>query len=152
MTLRKLACLIVAADAPLLAAVPFVGAWKLNAAKTKYTAGQPPKDQTITIAQHGDHYDVRITGAAANGAPISQRYKLPMKGGKGAVQESAVYDDISTQRIDQNTRENSYFKGGKQVLSARVSVSQDGKTLTGKLKGTDLAGQPVVGTLVLDRQ
>jgi hypothetical protein len=136
----------------LLAADPFVGTWKLNTDKTKFKAGRAPQQQTITIEQQGDNYDVTIKGTAASGSAISSRYTVPMNGGKGKVVESQAYDAISTKRIDTNTRENTYFKGGKPLMTARATASRDGRTLTVNLSGIDAQGNPVQGLAVYDRQ
>jgi hypothetical protein len=137
--------------ASLWAADPFVGTWSLNVAKSKYKTGNPPKQQAITIMEEGDNLDIAITGTAADGSPISARYLIPIAGGKGVVKESPAYDEISTKRIDANTRENTYRKSGQEVLTVRVSVSRNGKSLTAKLKGTDMRGNPVEGTLAFDK-
>lgn len=59
---------------------------------------------------------------------------------------------MSTKRIDANTRENTYSKGGKQLMTARVTVSEDGKTLRVNLNGTDAQGNAVQGVAVYDKQ
>lgn len=53
----------------LFAADPFVGTWKLNPAKSKYSAGAPhPKDATIVIEEQGDNY-------------LFVKYTVPANGG-----------------------------------------------------------------------
>lgn len=130
---------------------PFAGTWSLNSAKSKYKTGQPPKHQAITILEAGDNLDVTITGTAADGSPISSRYLIPMAGGKGVVKESPAHDEVTSKRIDANTRENTFLKAGKELLTVRVSVSRNGKTLTARLKGVDMKGSPVEGTLAFDK-
>jgi len=38
---------------PLLVSDRFAGTWTQNAAKTKYTAGAPPKNMTIVVEEQG---------------------------------------------------------------------------------------------------
>jgi hypothetical protein len=53
----------------LFAADPFLGTWKLNIAKSKYTGANPaPKDLTIVVETHGDQVIVSGKGTAADGS------------------------------------------------------------------------------------
>jgi hypothetical protein len=135
----------------LLAQSPFVGNWKLDPAKTKYTAGEPPKEITLVIAEQGDSLQVTATGTNSDGSPLSLKYTVPLKGGAGQVQEGP-YDAISSKLVSANVRENSYSKGGKEVASRRVVVSKDGKTIRSTVKGINAAGKTVTGTDVFDKQ
>ncbi|MBV9303099.1 MAG: hypothetical protein JOY53_13395, partial [Acidobacteriaceae bacterium] len=79
----------------LFAQSPFVGTWKLDTAKTKYTAGDPAKDVTLVVEEQGDNLQVTATGTNADGSPLSVKYTVPVKGGAGQVQEGP-YDAISS--------------------------------------------------------
>jgi hypothetical protein len=142
---------LLAFASPMFAADPFAGTWKLNAAQSKYTASALPKDQTIVIEEQGDNLQTTITGTFADGSPISLKYTSPAKGGLGQIQEGP-YDAVMVKRINPNTREITYSKGGKMMRVSHGSVSPDGKTLRVRVKGTDLQGKPVAGVMVLDRQ
>ncbi len=135
----------------LSAADPFAGTWKLNTSKSKFKTGKPAKEQTVTITEEGSNLDVTIKGISAEGTPISSHYTVPAAGGDGKIIESP-YDAIFGKRMGPNRREISYSKGGKVVLTVRTRVSGDGKTLTATAKGTDLAGKPVDGRSVLEKQ
>src|SRR5215831_15427336 len=80
--------------ATLFAADPYVGTWKMNSAKTKYTVGTAPKEQTVTIAETGSDLNLKVAGTAADGTKISVSY---MKGGK------AVYTTHSKIASDGNS-------------------------------------------------
>jgi hypothetical protein len=136
----------------LFAADPFVGTWKLNAAKSKFKAGEPPKEQTVVIEQQGDNIRLTITGTSATGAPISYGYTVPAAGGKGTVQESPIFDSVSTKRVDPDTRETMYLKAGKQVMTVRAVAAKDGKTMRVTVKGTDAQGKPVDGVALYEKQ
>jgi hypothetical protein len=135
----------------LLAESPFAGTWKLDSAKTKYTTGEPPKNQTLVIEEEGDTFKVAITGTNPDGSALAFKYTLPEKGGDGQVQ-NGPYDAVSSKRISANVRVNSYKKGGKQMSSRRVVVSKDGKILTSSVKGINAIGTPVAGTDVYEKQ
>lgn len=135
----------------LLAQNPFVGTWKLDSAKTKYTTGEPPKDVTLVIEEQGDNLHVAATGTNTDGSALSVKYTVPVKGGAGHV-EDGPYDAIRSRMINANVRENRYSKGGKEVTSRRIVVTKDGKTMRSVVKGVDAQGQSIAGTEVFDKQ
>jgi hypothetical protein len=135
----------------LFAQSPFAGTWKLDAAKTKYTTGEPPKDVTLVIEEEGESLHVTATGTNADGSALSLKYTVPLKGGAAQVQEGP-YDAISSKVVSSDVRENSYSKGGKEVASRRIMVSKDGKTMRSTVKGLNLTGKMVAGTDVFAKQ
>ena len=135
----------------LLAQSPFVGTWKLDTAKTKYTAGDPPKDVTLVIEEQGENLQLAATGSYADGSPISVKYTIPTKGGVAQVQ-AGPHDAITSKTVGPNVRENSYSKDGKQVASRRIVISKDGKTMRATIKGMNAAGQTVAGTETYQKQ
>jgi hypothetical protein len=151
--MRKIAYMIalLALAVPLFAADPFVGTWKLDPGKSKYTAGTAPKDVTIAIEEQGDNLQVTATGSYQDGSPISVKYTVPKAGGTGTVQEGP-FDAITSKRVSAHARENRYSKNGKEIISRRTVVSQDGKTLRITAKGTDAQGKPVAGVDIFDKQ
>ena len=70
----KLFLALLGLAATLCAADPFVGTWKMNMAKTKYTSGVPPKEQTVTISEMGGNVIGKVTGTAADGRRILLSY------------------------------------------------------------------------------
>jgi hypothetical protein len=147
------AVLAVVASGLLLAqSNPFIGTWKLNLAKSKDTSGLIPKEEAFTVQIVGDRRQVTINGTAADGSPILFKYEVRDEGGTGKVLAGGPYDGVSGTWIDDNTREVSYMKGGKEMLHLRAVVSKDGKTNTMTLKGTDAQGKPVSGVAVFEKQ
>ena len=151
--MRKVVYIIalLALATPLFAADPFVGTWKLDSAKSKYTAGTPPKDVTLVIEEQGDNYQVTATGSYQDGSPISVKYAVPKAGGAGTVQEGP-FDAVTSKRVSARIRENRYTKNGKETVSRRIVVSQDGKTLRNTVKGSDAQGKPASGVDVFEKQ
>jgi hypothetical protein len=131
---------------------PFDGTWKLNPAKSKYTTGAPPKEQTAKITTIGDQVQTEVTGTNADGTPIQMKYVTPLKGGVGKVLSGGPYDGVTRKDINSTTRDVSYMQGGKEALHITAVVSKDGKTLTITGKGTDAQGHSVSSVTVLDRQ
>ena len=129
---------------------PFVGTWKLNLESSKYNPGPPPQSQTRTWDAAGM---VMVNGVGATGKPFSYGYSIKGDGKDtpttGAIPNKA--DMISTKKIDANTYEATFTKGGKQVETTTFTVSNGGKTLTIDAKGTPDAGF-VENVQVLDKQ
>ena len=129
---------------------PFVGTWKLNLAKSKFTS--PPREEMFTVQMVGDQDQVTVTGTAAVGSPISMKYEVPDKGGTGKVLTGGPYDAVSGKRIDENTYETSLMKGGKEILHHHLVVAKDGKTMTDIATGTNAQGNPVSGVEIFEKQ
>jgi hypothetical protein len=142
---------VMASDLLLAQGNPFVGTWKLNVAKSTDT-GAFPKEETLTVQLVGDQRRVTIHGTATSGSPISFEYEVPDKGGAGKVLAGGPYDGVSGKWINDNTREVSYLKGGKEVLELRTIVSKDGNTMRLTVEGTDVQGKPFSGVAVFEKQ
>jgi hypothetical protein len=147
----KLTFVLVGLSAALMAADPFVGTWKLDAAKSKYKTGTPPKEQTATSTESGSDLDVTISGTMVDGNEIMSHYTVPAQGGEGKIIQSP-YEAASGKRIGPNEREVRYSKGGKVVLTTHSKVAADGKTLTVNVKGTDAQGRAVDAVVVYEKQ
>ena len=68
------------------------------------------------------------------------------------VTGSPFADAVAYERIDSRTLKGTVKKAGKVVTSETVTISADGKTLTGTYSGTDATGKQVDAVAVLDRQ
>ena len=130
---------------------PFVGTWKLNPAQSKFTPGPAPKSQTRTWAADGK---VSVEGVNAAGTPVTYGYTVKADGKDydttGAVPLSA--DTISSRRVDANTIEAAFSKGGKLTDTTRFMVSSDGRILTIMAKGTLPDGKALDDRLVYEKQ
>ena len=146
-SLLLLATLVFAAD-------PMVGTWVLNAAKTKYTTGAPPKGATITVSEAGTNIDLVVKGTTSDGKAYNAHYTVPAGGGVGKVIEAnpATYDGVSGKRTSDTDRETTFMKGGKSLYTAHTMVAMDGKSMSVMVKGTNVAGQNVEGTAFYDKK
>ena len=132
---------------------PFVGTWKLNVAKSKFT-GRQPKSETRTEVAQGDGFKVTYEGIAADGSPISWGYTTNLDGKDAPIsgrQPNGV-DTVAVTRVDANTRTAVEKKAGKTLYTVRGVVSKDGKILTQTGKGMNGEGQPISYTAVWDKQ
>ena len=151
MRFTSLAVALLACAAFLTAAESAVGTWKLNLAKSKYTKGTPPKEQTLTIMEHGPDMHVVVKGVAADGKAISSSFTVPKSGGPGKIIESP-YDAVSSKRISDTERENTYSKAGKAVYTSASKINHGGKTMTITAKGIGLSGKEVEVVGLYDKQ
>src|SRR6476660_10159320 len=53
---------------------PLIGTWVLNVAKSKYTPGPPPKEQTTTFEAEGKGVKVTTKGIDSAGKPTEATY------------------------------------------------------------------------------
>src|ERR1700680_1618591 len=137
--LAALAIVLAAGSVVLAQGNPFVGTWKLNLASSKYNPGPPPQSQTRTWDASGK---VMVNGVGATGKPFSYGYTATGDGKPspttGASPNHA--DMISPKKIDANTYEAKFTMAGKQVETTTFTVSNGGKTLTIRAKGSADAG------------
>ena len=133
---------------------PWVGTWKLNLAKSKYTGVQGPKSNINIfepVSGGGMKVTVRIVGAEGK-ENSTERIEIydgiphPMEGaGPGGTA-------VSVKRIDPYTVEGDQLANGKVSFHFIRTVSKDGKTMTVKVKGTLALGQTYDEIRVFDKQ
>ena len=132
---------------------PFVGSWRLNAAKSKYTPGPAPKSVTSTYEAAGKGYKVSVRNEPASGAVQQYSYTSNLDGTDSPVTgNNPNADTIAVKRIDANTLELVSKKAGKVTTTQRNVVSADGKTRTVTTTGTDAQGQKVNNVAVFEKQ
>jgi hypothetical protein len=143
------AAALVAAQAP----DPFVGTWRLNAAKSKYTPGPAPKSITSTYEAAGKGYKVSVKNEPASGPVQQYSYTTALDGTDVPITgNNPNADTISVKRIDARTLEIVNKKGGKVTTTQKQVVAADGKTRTVTTTGTDAQGQKVNNVAVFEKQ
>jgi hypothetical protein len=141
---------------PLLAQdSPFIGTWKLNAAKSN-AGGMPlPKSLTRTIAADGSGLKYMYEGVAADGSAISYSFSSNFDGKASAVTGSGMpggADSITLKRNSPSKTAATLTKGGKEIGKSEAEVSKDGKTATVKSKGKMPDGKEFSTVSVFDKQ
>ena len=142
--------LCVAAAPAAFAADNWVGSWKLNAAKSKLT--NAIQAQTLKFEVTPDGIKLTSEGTDAQGKPMKGSYTSKFDGKDVAWSGNPMADTAAPKKIDANTYENVWKKGGKATVTAKVTVSADGKTMTITQTGTDAQGAAVSALAVYDRQ
>jgi hypothetical protein len=132
------------------AADNWIGTWKLNAAKTKTT--NAIRAQTLTFEATADGVKLSSEGTDAEGKPMKGGYTSKFDGKDVVWTGNPMADTAAPKRVDANNYDNVWKKGGKVTVTAKVSVSADGKTLTVTQTGVDPQGKAVSAVAVYDRQ
>lgn len=134
------------------AADNWVGTWKLNLAKSKYSPGPAPKSNVAKTEAWDGGIKVVSDGVGADDKPTHTEFAAKFDGKDYAYKGSTAYDTIVVKRIDDNTYEASLKGKGKATMTSRNVVSKDGKTRTQTQTGTDAQGKAISNTVVWDRQ
>ncbi len=137
---------------------PFVGTWKTNLAKSKYSPGPPPTNSgTVTIAPNGDNgIKVSVENVTAKGEKTAINYSANFDGkeypfvqtGPGAVSGQTV----TLKRIDSHTVERVTYLHGKKSVTEHWVASKDGKIRTNTQTGTDAQGKAIHNVIVSEKQ
>lgn len=132
---------------------PFVGSWRLNAAKSKYTPGPAPKSITSSYEAAGKGYKISVRNEPASGPGTEYSYTTSLDGADAKVTgNNPNADTIAVKRIDANTLEHVSKKGGKVTITQRNVVAADGKSRTTTISGRDARGRTVHHVMFFDRQ
>ncbi|HXX45270.1 MAG TPA: hypothetical protein VEJ38_11105 [Candidatus Acidoferrales bacterium] len=159
--MKRILTLVAALALPLVAAGvllaqgnPFVGTWKLNVAKSKFTGIQAPKSETRTVVAQGQGEKLTYEGTAADGSPIAYSFATNLDGKDSPISGSHPLgsDTVAVTRVDANTVTSISKKAGKTIFRTRTVVSKDGKVSTQTTKGVNGDGQPINITTVWDKQ
>jgi hypothetical protein len=144
--------LVIATQAPAAAADNWIGTWKLDAAKSQYSPGPGPKSQTITYTAAPDGWALTSEMVNAQGQTMKSGYIGKADGKDHPWTGNPDADMVVLKRIDANSFETQWKRGGVVVMTSHAVVSNGGKSLTIHQTGKNAAGQDVKNTLVLERQ
>jgi hypothetical protein len=132
---------------------PFLGTWRLDVAKSKYSPGPAPKSITSTYEAAGQGYKVSVKNEPASGPVQQYSYSSNLDGKDTPVTgNNPNADMIAVTRIDANTLEMVNKKAGKVTTTQRNVVAADGKTRTVTTTGTDGQGQKINNVAVFQKQ
>jgi hypothetical protein len=132
---------------------PFVGAWKMNVAKSKFGGSlKPPQSATRTVVTQDGGLKVTQEETSADGTQSAYSYTTDLDGKDSPVSGRASFDTVAASRVDANTYTNIVKKASKTVRTTTTVVSKDGKVTTVTGKGVNAQGQPISFTAVYDKQ
>jgi|ERR1043166_58277 hypothetical protein len=150
-TLIALLISAVAASLCLAADDAFMGTWKLNEAKSKFSAGTI-KNTKVVYAQTGDEVTITVDGVDASGKAVHHVWTGKMDGKDYAAKGSDMHNTRAYTKVDAHTITYTVKKDGKDVGTGKVVLSADGKsrTVTETDKGDD--GKELSVTAVYDKE
>jgi hypothetical protein len=145
-------CAVVLSSSVALAAEAWLGTWKLDVAKSKFSPGPGPKSLTLKFEATPAGIKLTTDGVNAEGKAIQGEYVSKFDGKDVPWKGNPDADMAMPKKIDDNSYENTWKKGGKVTMTAKVVVSKDGKTLTVTQTGTDSRGQAVNNMAIYNKQ
>ena len=131
---------------------PHAGTWVLNTAKSSYTPGPAPKEQTSVFTVTSQSVTAATKGTSADGKPTSTDYTASFDGKDYPVKGNPDWDTVSIKRVDSHTIEFTRKRAGKVVQTATSVVSKDGRTRTITATGVNAQGQKIQTTGVYDKK
>ena len=87
------------------AADPVVGTWKLNVAKSTFSAGPALKSQTRIYSQSAQGITLNMKTVGADGKETNTKTTYHLDGNDYPVTGVSDYDSLSGKQIDSNTAE-----------------------------------------------
>lgn len=145
-------CAIVFSSTVVLAADNWLGTWKLNVAKSKFSPGPAPQGRTLKFESTADGIQQSADTMTSDGSPTHSGYLSKFDGVDVPWTGNPDADMASAKKIDDNSYANTWKKNGKTTIQVKAVVSKDGKTLTGFQTGRNAKGQKVKNLEVYDRQ
>ena len=145
-------CALVLTSSVVLAAESFLGTWKVDLAKSKYSPGPAPKSLTLKFEKTPGGIQFMGDGVDADGKPTHTMFLSKFDGKDVPYAGNPDADTASPKKIDDNSYENTWKKGGKATVVSKVVVSADGKTMTITHTGTNAKGEAVNSTAVYNKQ
>ena len=132
------------------AADNWLGTWKLNVAKSRYSPGPGPKSSSSKIEAVDGGFKTTTDGVAADDKPTHAEYQAKFDGKDYPY--TGTFETVSVKRTDDFGYEAALKIKGKIMLTSKNVISKDGKTRTQTQTGTDAQGKAVNNTVVWDRQ
>jgi hypothetical protein len=133
---------------------PWVGTWKTDLAKSKFSPGPAPTVAgTVTIERSGTSMKTTIDGADPQGKPTHTETVWTFDGKDNPVKGAMAPNTTAAyKRVDDHTFEVTTKVDGKPTVTTRVVVSADGKTLTATQTGKTAQGEAVNNVIVASKQ
>ncbi len=137
---------VVFAQAP--AAKNFVGTWKLDPAKSKFSPGPALKSQVATLDAVDGGLKVAADRVDADGKTMHFEWTAKFDGKDYPVKGDPGRDAVSLKKVDDYTLDISNKKGGKVTSTIHAVYARDGKSRTETVTGTNAQGQKIENVTV----
>jgi len=130
----------------------FVGTWKLDVAKSKYSPGATPKSQTAKLDAVSGGMSVVSDRVEANGEKVHFQWTAKFDGKDYPVKGDATRDNVAVKKIDDYTLEITNKKGGKVTTTIKAVYAKDGRSRVETVTGTNAKGEKVNNVTVWSKQ
>jgi hypothetical protein len=128
-----------------------MGTWKLNEAKSKFTAGTA-HNNTVVYEAAGDSVKVTVDGIDNEGKPAHSEWTGKFDGKDYAVTGDPNSDMRSYSSVDTHTMALTVKKDSKETLTGRIVVATNGKSRTVTTSTTDAKGNKISSVAAYDKQ
>lgn len=128
-----------------------MGTWKLNEAKSKFSAGAT-KNHTVVYAPAGNKVKVTVDGTDAKGKQAHNEWTGKFDGKDYPVTGDPASDVRSYKTVNDRTLDLTVKKSGTVTVTGRIAVSADGKIRTVTTTGTDAKGKKSTSMAVYDKK
>ena len=145
-------CAIVLSSSAALAADNWLGTWKMDGGKSKYSPGPGPKSLTLKFEATSGGIKFTGDGVNADDTPNHSMFLSKFDGKDVPYEGNPEADTAQPRKIDDNSYSNTWKKGGKTTITAKVVVSADGKTMTITQTGSNVKGEAVNNVIVYTKQ
>jgi hypothetical protein len=135
----------------LFAGDPFSGTWVLNLSKSRIPP-PTPKSQIARVIVDSSGIEITEVLVGNSGERLNIHTKAKFDGKDYPITGTPYADTIAYQRQDSNTIKGVAKKAGKVIAHESVSVSPDGKYLTGTYSGTDSTGKEITAVYVMEKK
>jgi hypothetical protein len=129
----------------------FTGVWKLKEAKSEFSP-EAPKNSTVVYEAEGEKVRVTVDSVSSDGKSTHYQWTGKFDGKEYPVTGDPLSDARSYTRIDDRILGFNIMKGGKVIISGRIVVSDDGKSRTVTMSGTDAKGHRVSSSELYEKQ
>ena len=145
-------CAVALSSSVALAADNWLGTWNVDLAKSSYSPGPAPKSFTLKFEAMPGGIKFTGDGVGADGKPSRSTFLSKFDGKDVPYEGVPDAETASPMKIDDNSYSNTWKKGGKATITAKVVVSADGKTMTITQTGMNAKGEPVNNVIVYNKQ
>jgi hypothetical protein len=131
------------------------GTWQLNLAQSVFMLGPPPMAQTQVWEPAGEGVTVSVETVPVAGVRIAYGYTANVDGVEYPIEGDLTpngAETIALESIDAQTTVARLRRTGEVVLTTRIRISSDGRTLTLTSSGTNRNEQPTHSVMTFDRQ
>jgi hypothetical protein len=136
---------------------PFIGTWKLNIEKSKFSPGSEIRDMTVKFELDGNRIKRIATGTDGQGKPIMQGGpegdETPWDGQDHAVNPPGTPSlTLAVKQVNDHTVDVTVKREGKVVNRDHSVISDDGRTMTATENGVDEQGRKVHKVEIFEKQ